>query len=544
MLEDLPGVLRGERLRPHHREQREEAIALLGTQTFDLVVTDLNLPGVDGLTVMSHAKSVDPELEVIVLTGNASTLTAIDALRQGAYDYVLKPFDLYDMERTVQKGLERRRLLSENRQFVSSLQQHRDELSRRVEEATRRMRTLYEVGKEITSNLNLDRTLNLILEKSVELTRARRGMIFLVDEMTGILECDVVRGFDGTESRDEIIAALEPINEKVCGGNEPVLEPISGSAGDLVGWVVPLIQESEVMGTIAVLSHPGSGFSEDDQNILVNLASQAAIAIHNARVYGKMQALDRMKSDFVAVVSHEVRTPLTAIKGTLEILSDRNYFEIPESQVELFDICRTNVDRLETLINDILDFSKLESSKLSTNFALCDLGSVVETVVVHLGNLAEKKALRIERDIAPDLPKVLADDLRISQVVGNLLSNAVKFSDPEGEIRVDVKRSGAGVEVGVRDQGMGIVPEDQVKLFTKFRQLDQSSTRKVGGTGLGLAICKGIIEEHHGRIWVESAPGKGSRFVFWVPCTPAESAGPATEETPSAGRSPEDASKS
>jgi signal transduction histidine kinase len=274
------------------------------------------------------------------------------------------------------------------------------------------------------------------------------------------------------------------------------------------------------MGTIAVLSHEGGSFSEDDQNILVNLASQAAIAIHNARVYGKIQALDRMKSEFVAVVSHEVRTPLTAIKGTLEILSDRTYFQIPDSQMELFDICRTNVDRLETLINDILDFSKLESSKLSTNFQPCDLGAVLDSVVIHLGNLAERKSLRIQREIEPDLPRVMADDFRISQVLGNLLSNAVKFSEPKSVILVDAKRVGNGVEVGVRDQGMGIAPEDQVKLFTKFRQLDQSSTRKVGGTGLGLAICKGIVEEHSGKIWVESAPGHGSRFSFWVPCSP------------------------
>jgi signal transduction histidine kinase len=215
-----------------------------------------------------------------------------------------------------------------------------------------------------------------------------------------------------------------------------------------------------------------------------------------------------------------VRTPLTAIKGTLEILSDRTYFQIPDSQMELFDICRTNVDRLETLINDILDFSKLESSKLSTNFQPCDLGAVLDSVVIHLGNLAERKSLRIQREIEPDLPRVMADDFRISQVLGNLLSNAVKFSEPKSVILVDAKRVGNGVEVGVRDQGMGIAPEDQVKLFTKFRQLDQSSTRKVGGTGLGLAICKGIVEEHSGKIWVESAPGHGSRFSFWVPCSP------------------------
>ena len=496
----------------------EEAVELLQRQEFDLVVTDLNLPGEDGLWVLGHAKRRDPEMEVIVLTGNASTLTAIDALRQGAYDYVLKPFDLYEMEQTVSKALERRRLLSENRRFVTRLQRHRDELSRLVDEATWRMRALYEVGKEITATLDLDRTLNLILEKSAELTRAERGLLFLLDEKEEI-HCKVLLGIQNPLHSEEVwTAALQSTNARVLTDKRAVLAEVDApEGGRSTAWVVPLLQESEVVGTIAVLAAAGGAFSQDDRDLLVGLASQASISIHNARVYEKIQALDRMKSEFVAVVSHEVRTPLTAIKGTLEILGDESYFEMPDSQRELLEICFTNVERLEALINDILDFSKLESSRLSMHFGQVFVGSLLESVVVNLGKLAAQKSVGIVTEVSDSLPAIEADDLRISQVLTNLLGNAVKFSRENGTIQARALAEGEGVRLDIEDSGIGISEEDIPKLFTKFRQLDSSSTRTASGTGLGLAISKGIVEEHNGRIWVTSTPGRGSVFSVWLP---------------------------
>jgi signal transduction histidine kinase/DNA-binding response OmpR family regulator len=514
----------------------EQALESLSTSSFDLVVTDLNLPGVDGLAVLQSAKGQDPELEVIVLTGNASTLTAIEALRQGAYDYVLKPFDLYEMEQTVQKALERRRLLAENRKFVTRLERHRDELREEVEKATRRIRTLYEIGKEITSTLDLDHTLSLILERSVDLTGTERGLLFLLNEGTGELDCGVSQGFRaGSEERAGHIDHLGDANREALTRKQPVIAELPSPGGEpLTALVVPLLQESGATGTIAVLSDKGGGFSGDDQSLLVNLASQASIAINNARVYGKIQALDRMKSEFVAVVSHEVRTPLTAIKGTLEILGDSQYFEIPAPQLELLQICQTNVERLETLINDILDFSKLESSRLSTHFVRAHLDSLLESVIVNLGNVAEKAGITIRIQIAPDLPAVEADELRVSQVMSNLLSNAIKFSHQGETIEVRARAEDGGVVVEIEDRGIGIAQDDLPKLFTKFRQLDSSSTRKTGGTGLGLAISKGIVEEHNGRIWVESRRGQGSCFSFWLPASHVEA--PADRPSPESSR--------
>ncbi|MCB1185433.1 HAMP domain-containing histidine kinase, partial [bacterium] len=191
--------------------------------------------------------------------------------------------------------------------------------------------------------------------------------------------------------------------------------------------------------------------------------------------------------------------------------------DMPEPQSELLGICTTNVERLETLIKDILDFSKLESSRLSTHFTDVLVGSLLESVVVNLGNLAEQKSIRMETEVEDGLPTIEADELRISQVLTNLVGNAVKFSNENGVIRIRATGEDGGVRLDIEDTGIGISAEDIPKLFTKFRQLDSSSTRTASGTGLGLAISKGIVEEHEGRIWVTSNPGHGSVFSVWLP---------------------------
>jgi two-component system, NtrC family, sensor kinase len=243
----------------------------------------------------------------------------------------------------------------------------------------------------------------------------------------------------------------------------------------------------------------------------------ASIAIRNVRSYEKARELDRLKSEFVAVVSHEVRTPLTSIKGSLEILTDPHYFEVPAPQMELLGICQANVERLELLINGILDFSKLESGKLSTSFSEVDLRGLLESAVSDMQSLASRSQIQVRLETEDPLPNLWADDLRVTQVISNLMSNAIKFSKPKGEILLRAVKDRGGVRVDVVDHGIGIGAEDIPKLFLKFQQLDSSNTRKAGGTGLGLAISKGIVEEHGGSIWIASEKGVGSTFSFWLP---------------------------
>jgi signal transduction histidine kinase len=289
---------------------------------------------------------------------------------------------------------------------------------------------------------------------------------------------------------------------------------------------VPMLAEGQVIGVLAVLDK-AEGFGPDDETFLTSFASQAAIAVVNSQLYEHTKSLDRLKSEFVAVVSHEIRTPLTSVKGALELLSDERYFDHNEQQTKLLTIAHANAERLLVLINDILDFSKLENASLPMIIERQRLEPVVEQAVNNLRNLVEERKIQIAMEFTTDLPDLMLDSNRIAQVVTNLLSNAIKFSPVGGRIEVTAEYADDGVRVGVRDHGEGIAAPDLPKLFRKFSQIDSTSTRKAGGTGLGLVICRGIVEQHGGKIWVESAIGEGSAFYFTLPLAEREARTPA-----------------
>jgi signal transduction histidine kinase/DNA-binding response OmpR family regulator len=511
----------------------EQAIEKLQSGAYEVVISDINLPGINGLEVLRIAKRENPDVCVIMITGFASASSAITALREGAYDYITKPFDLWEVSQIVDRGVEAHRLAAENQKLLGELkeanarlQSQEERLKEDVEKATAHLSTLYEIGMEVSSSLNLKRTLVLIVDRAKRLMQARACLLFLADEggqdFTGEVasgvEQDMVTGirFKLGEGLNGAVAKMSApmIESDLNGGSkdEPLLK-----VGAKAALVVPLVHKGYVIGTIAALDKGGDGFTEQDQNMLALFGSQAAIAIANAQLFEKTRELDRLKSEFVAVVSHEIRTPLTSIKGSLELLSDEKFFPLTESQKELLFICHANTDRLIFLINDILDFSRIESSRMTMSFKALDAGKIINDAVEGIRRLAEQGSLVVKAEV-PDSPLTMyGDEFRIGQVITNLLSNAVKFSDPGGEVIVAAKNVEDAVEVCVKDSGKGIAPEDVPKLFKKFQQLDSSPTRKAGGTGLGLVICKGIVEQHGGKIWLESKPGVGSKFYFTIP---------------------------
>lgn len=490
----------------------EEAVAKIQANAYDLVLTDLNLPGIDGLGVLRAAKEKEIDTAVVLLTGNATVFNAIEALRKGAYDFVQKPFQLGELEASLSRALQWR---------AFALRERREgEIRKKIAEAARaRQRTLYDIAKDITESLHLDAMLSRIVERSLGLCSASQGLLFLLDEGGSQLVCRVDRGLGPLEEmRETLVKMLATPNAKALYLKSPIEETLEvDPSGPQIAYVVPLVQDDAAIGTIAVLSAPGGTMEDDTPDLLPQLAGMASIAIRNVRSYEKARELDRLKSEFVAVVSHEVRTPLTSIKGSLELLTDPRYFESGAPQQDLLAICQTNVDRLEQLINSILDFSKLESGRLSSSFEEVDPRSLLENAVTDMGRLAQRTGIALRIDLDSDLPRLWADELRVIQVVTNLLSNAIKFSPADSEILIRGFAERDGLRVDVIDRGIGIATEDIQKLFLKFQQLDSSNTRKAGGTGLGLVISKGIVEEHGGRIWVESEKGKGSVFSFWLP---------------------------
>lgn len=224
----------------------------------------------------------------------------------------------------------------------------------------------------------------------------------------------------------------------------------------------------------------------------------------------RLSSLYEKQKEFSTVVSHELRTPLASIKTAIDIVISETSGTLNEEQNKFLNKAKLNVDRLRRLIDDVLDISKLESGKMDIKLAMNSLKKVIEEVIEVNQPGAQKTGLYLKVDMDADLPDVLFDPDRISQVLNNLVTNAIKFTK-EGGVLITAKREGDKVVVCTKDSGAGIGPDDIPKLFKKFQQLDTTSK---DGTGLGLAICKEIIHQHKGKIWVESEVNKGSCFCF------------------------------
>ena len=241
--------------------------------------------------------------------------------------------------------------------------------------------------------------------------------------------------------------------------------------------------------------------------------------------------VDRMKTDFISTVSHELRTPLTSVRGFTEVIKrkleedifpDLNFGKgknVVKSMTRIrenLEIILSEGERLTALINDVLDVSKLEAGKVEWKMEKFRLSDIIERAIGASSALFEQKRLPLIKDIKDDLPDVIGDKDRLIQVVINLLSNAVKFTE-KGFVTCRAKKSGDEIVVSVADTGIGIAESEREKVFEKFKQAGNTLTDKPTGTGLGLSICKQIVEYHGGRVWVESAPGKGSTFSFSIP---------------------------
>jgi len=227
------------------------------------------------------------------------------------------------------------------------------------------------------------------------------------------------------------------------------------------------------------------------------------------------KTIDQMKSDFISIASHELRTPMTSIKGAIDLILGGCTGTASAETVELLEVARSASERMIRLINDLLDLSKIEAGQIGLKPAPLSLAEVAERSLRSLKLLAAGDQITLTLKSPPNLPWIDADSDRIEQVVTNLVSNAIKFSPAKGDVAVELSADDAWVCCSVSDQGCGIKEEDLDRIFGKFQQA--SSPLRGAGTGLGLAITRALVMEHGGKIWAESRLGQGSRFVFWLP---------------------------
>jgi signal transduction histidine kinase len=289
---------------------------------------------------------------------------------------------------------------------------------------------------------------------------------------------------------------------------------------------VPLIAGDKVIGVFDVQSERENAFGDEDASIYTTLAAQVAIALQNARLYAaqaahvtQLRELDRLKSSFLANMSHELRTPLNSILGFTDVMLEEIDGPLTENMSNDLQLIHKNGQHLLSLINNVLDMAKIEAGRMNLSPEKFKVNGVFEDVISISAPMAKDKSLDLYIDPQSDCEtEILADRMRINQVMLNLVTNALKFTD-QGSVCLSMVRQDEKVLISVRDSGVGIPPEQLEAVFQEFSQVDTSATRKVGGTGLGLPISRQLVGMHGGRMWAESTgiPGEGSVFYVELP---------------------------
>jgi signal transduction histidine kinase len=424
--------------------------------------------------------------------------------------------------------------------MAANLEQSEAALQRKVAET----RTLYQLGQEITAQVALEPTLQLIVKRARELLQAERCVLalrqgtsdtFAFQAYSGALPEGVTgvrfRPGEGLSGRVAMTAMPLVVNDYLQEYlDSPFLEAVK-AVGVRSAVAVPLHARGTVMGVLMVSSRSPHRFRPEDQQLLSTLAVQAAIAIENAMLYEQerglrhtleelnrqIQGANQRKTEFVTLVSHELRTPLASMMGYTELLLAGGGGPLTQRQREWLGIIGQNADRLETLIDDLLDTARIEMGKIELKHTPLDLIPLIQEVARALRPQIARKGQRLTLELAEALPAIVGDADRLRQILTNLLSNALKYTPSGGHITIAAHEDTDCVRVAVQDTGIGLTPAEQAQLFTPFFRAQHATTPRVGGTGLGLAITRALVELHGGTITVTSVPGQGSTFSVTLP---------------------------
>jgi len=373
-------------------------------------------------------------------------------------------------------------------------------LAARVEELT----TMQQVDRELNASLDVERVLELTLAWAMRALGADSGRLSLLDE-EGKVGTVSSAGGEGV-AEPEVEMAQQAMTSQ---------EPLLAERGT---WLlVPLRYEERALGLMVLRNKQGVPLQSDHVQFAGQLADHAAIAIENARLYEQVRQANRAKSEFVSIVSHELRTPMTSIRGYADMLEQGMVGTLSAQQVEFVRTITRNAERMQVLVSDLQDVSRIETGQLQLKLGATTLAEALDSALQATQPQIEARSQQLALEVPEDLPPVHADRARLTQVLTNLLSNAYKYTREGGQIRVRAWLEDGYVHCAVADTGVGMSPEDQARLFTKFFRSEDPAVREVSGTGLGLCIVKSLVEMQGGRLRVESESGKGTTMTFTVP---------------------------
>jgi signal transduction histidine kinase len=374
-------------------------------------------------------------------------------------------------------------------------------LNARVEELT----MLQRMDRQLNETLDLNNALRVTLEWSSRVCQAQDAALYLLDEQTS--EPRLVTHSSIAES---------PIIER----NPALIQQVISSQAPLVHQteqhsilLVPIRRSGRTIGAIAMTAERASAFSADQQALVSRMADRAAIAIENARLYAAVQAANNAKTEFIGVVAHELKIPMTSISGYADLIPMAG--PINEKQAAFLQTIKNAVQRMKVLVSDLNDISRIETGNLRIQLADVNVSDVMNVIREHLAAEIAQRAHTLHVEVAPDLPPVRADSDRLVQVLLNLASNAYKYTPDGGTIRLSAQRQGQHIAFTVADNGVGMSAEQLAKLGTKFWRADNGLGQP--GTGLGFAITRNLIALMDGDLDIQSAPNQGTTVTFRLP---------------------------
>jgi len=606
----------------------EEGLLLAQELTPDLIIADYQMPGLNGLEMWHSVRERGIDVPMILMTAKGSEALAVEALRAGIRDYLIKPFTAQDILDSVH------RVLTEYwaEKIKERLPAHLLEANRRLEHQIRALTTLVRIGKSVTGMLDVQQVLNEVVEAAVKVTGADESSLLLVDHSSGELYMRAERNFDQKTAQTLRLKVEDSLAGQVIQTGKPVIlsgdELVKINTAYLVKSLiyVPLQLKDKVIGVLSVdTRHTARTFAAHEVQTLSILADFAAVAVENASLVAEIvherNTLDailrdtedqiivvdsndcvlfcnpiarqtfgvtitefagkplhdvidnaevlrlfsreplsgrgrhseinlnngertlnaqltiidgvgraavmqdithikdmvRAKNDFVATVSHDLRSPLTAIMAYIALVERLG--PLNEQQHQYLDQITVSVKLVTVLITELLELGRIEAG-FDVDFEPVSLEEIVRESAAIYAHQTESQSLKLEFAFSPSLPQVLGNPIRLRQVINNLLGNAIKYTPQNGHIRLALYPDDQAMVLEVTDNGIGIPIEDQPFVFDKFYRTSKAIDG-FEGSGLGLAIVKGIVEQHSGRIWLKSKPNEGTTFTVVLPVASA-----------------------
>jgi len=457
----------------------KEMRAALNTQTFDLIISDHNLPQFDSLNALAILKESGLDIPFIVVSGTIGEETAVQAMKAGAHDYVMKG-NLSRLGTAVERELRDAEVRRKHKQAEDDL--------RESEEKLRLILETIPVGLSV-SDLN---------GKIIQVNKAAiRLSGFSEKELVGRKYLD----FIGNNDKDKVKQLREEaVKSGVNRDQECILHRKDGSEFPARLSGAPIKDAAgKTIGTLAMIE---------------DITKNRQVEEEHKKVI-EYRELDRLRTDLLSTVSHELRTPLAGIKGYTTLLMDY-YNKLKRTQKwESLVAIDSSTDRLTDLIDHLLDISRMDSGLFKLKLQPINLNELL-TAAMNEAKLRSPKFM-FKKKIDKQLPRVTGDPQRLRQVIDNLIDNAVKYSKEGTVITLRTEVRPEEVLVSISDQGMGIPATELTKIFDRFYRIEERLQKDPGGLGLGLSLCKSLVEAHCGKIWVESEIGKGSTFYFTIP---------------------------